>query len=187
MNDSTHNQLAKFSSIYKLNDNLNKRIIALDLGTERTGVAVCDELHLTIRPLEVLRETNWKRLLQAVRELCLRYDACAVVVGLPLNLNDAHSTAANNARRKARNLALSLQLPIFLQDEKLTSRAAEDDLRAQGYNRQQITRMIDSHAAAIILGDFLKAIESGAPLEAFDFSTNDYVPDCAPENLPPTS
>src|SRR5688500_12559960 len=125
------------------------RIIALDLGTVRVGVAVCDELRLTVRPLPALARTSWKRLLLAVSELCERFDAESLVIGLPLRLDGTEGDAALEARRLARNFGLSLKIPVHLQDERLTSMEAESALREAGYTRQEITARVDSEAAAI--------------------------------------
>lgn len=131
------------------------RLLALDLGTRRVGVAVSDELRLTVRPLPFLRRTNWKQLLRAVNELRERFDAQAVVFGLPLRLDGTEGEAAREARRIARNLALSLPVPVHLQDERLTSRAAEESLRAANLTEKEIATRLDSEAAALILRDFM--------------------------------
>ncbi len=131
------------------------RLLALDLGEKRVGVAVCDELQLTVRPLPFLRRTNWKQLLGAVADLLQRFDARALVIGLPLNLEGDEGEAAGHARRLARNFSLSLPVPVFLQDERLTSREAEETLRAAGHSVESLREHVDSEAAAIILRDFL--------------------------------
>jgi putative Holliday junction resolvase len=131
------------------------RVLALDLGTKRVGVAVSDELRLSVRPLPALIRSNWKRLLLAVAELRERFDAGTVVIGLPLRLDGVEGDAARKARRIARNLGLSLDVAVHLQDERLTSRAAEESLRAEGYSADEISLRVDSEAAALILRDFL--------------------------------
>ena len=131
------------------------RLLALDLGEKRVGVAVCDELQLTVRPLPFLRRSNWKQLLGAVADLLQRFDARALVIGLPLGPGGTEGAAALQARRLARNFRLSLHVPVFLQDERLTSREAEESLRAAGYSGESLRRHVDSEAAAIILRDYL--------------------------------
>ncbi|HEY0378817.1 MAG TPA: Holliday junction resolvase RuvX [Pyrinomonadaceae bacterium] len=131
------------------------RLLALDLGEKRVGVAVSDELPLTARPLPYLRRTNWKQLLGAVADLLQDFDARALVIGLPLNLDGSEGEAAGNVRRLARNFSLSLHVPVFLQDERLTSREAEESLRAEGHSDESLRERIDSEAAAIILRDYL--------------------------------
>ena len=131
------------------------RLLALDIGTKRVGVAVSDELGLTARPLPALPRTNWKRLLRDVSELCREFDVKGVVVGLPLRLDGSEGDAAAEARRLARNFGLSLPCPVFLQDERLTSKEAEAELRRAGHAESEIKGLVDSHAAEIILRDYL--------------------------------
>ena len=133
-----------------------KRVLALDIGTRRVGVAVSDELNLTVRPLPSFLRTNWKRFLQIVKQLCSDYNVRLVVIGLPLRFDGSEGTAAQEARRLAKNFSASLQVPVVLQDERLTSHAAEEDLRAQGRSRKSDRTHADSYAAAIILRDYLQ-------------------------------
>lgn len=130
-------------------------MLALDLGEKRVGVAISDELRITVRPLPFLRRTNWKQLLGAVADILQSFDAQALVIGLPLNLDGTEGPAAKEARRLARNFALSLKVPVHLQDERLTSREAEETLRVAGHSEAQLPEHVDSAAAAIILRDFI--------------------------------
>lgn len=146
------------------------RILALDLGTKRVGVAVSDELHITVRPLPHIRRTNWKQLLRDIAQLCESFDVQTVVLGLPLRLDGSEGDAAREARRIARNLRLSLKLPVQMQDERLTSHAAEERLRASKLDAGEIKRRVDGEAAAIILRDFISSSEARESLET-DFPT----------------
>jgi putative Holliday junction resolvase len=76
-------------------------------------------------------------------------------MGLPLRLDGSEGDAALEARRVARNLELSLKLPLFLQDERFTSKTAEASLHARGFGGAEISKRVDSEAASIILSDFL--------------------------------
>ena len=132
-------------------------IIALDLGEKRIGVAVSDALSIAITRLEALPHTNWKQLLRDVSELVQRFDAQTVVIGLPLRLNGSTGDAALAVRSIAIKFALSLSVPVYLQDERLSSVAAEESLRQEGHKRSMVSALVDSEAAAIILRDFLVA------------------------------
>ena len=131
------------------------RLLALDLGEKRVGVAVSDAMRMTVRALPTLYRTNWKELLRAVAELVRRFDAKAVVIGLPLNLDGTEGNAAKEARKIAEKFGLSLKIAIYLQDERLTTREAEESLRAAGYSDSEVREQVDSQSAAIILRDFL--------------------------------
>ncbi len=130
-------------------------ILSLDLGLKRVGVAVCDLTLVAITRLEPLRRSNWKRLLIDVSDLIRRFDAQAVVIGWPLRLDGIEGPAAKEAQKIAQKFARSLDLPIFLQDERLTSTEAEEKLRAAGYAAKEIAARVDSESAAIILRDFI--------------------------------
>ena len=130
-------------------------ILALDLGSKRVGAAVSDALSISINRLEVLPRTNWKQLLRDVENLAQRFDAQTLVIGLPLKLNGSPGDAAVAARETALKFARSLKLPVYLQDERLTSMEAEENLRSAGVRAEEIGSRVDSEAAALILRDFL--------------------------------
>ena len=131
------------------------RVLAIDIGTKRVGLAVSDELRLSVRTLPACPRTPWKRLLRSLAELCEEFDVRTIVLGLPLRLDGGEGDAAAEARRVARNLGLSLPVPVCLQDERHTSYDSQLRLRAEELTREEIARRIDSEAAALILSDYL--------------------------------
>jgi len=139
----------------KLLPAISPPVVALDLGEKRVGVAISDTLLISISRLSALPRSNWKQLLRDVKDLIRHYDAQTVVIGLPLRLDGSDGDAALEVRRVAQNFARSLEIPVYLQDERLTSVAAEQNLRLQGFNRKDVSAQVDSEAAALILGDFL--------------------------------
>ena len=130
-------------------------ILALDLGEKLVGVAISDERLITTKRLDPLKRSNWKKLLQDLRRLLERFDAKTIVVGLPLRLDGTEGDAAKNVRRLALNLAKSIAQPVFLQDERLTSFEAMENLKAEGRQTVEFPALIDGEAAATILRDFL--------------------------------
>ena len=130
-------------------------ILALDLGEKFVGVALSDECLITTKRLDPLKRSNWKTLLQDIRHLLERFDAKTIVVGLPLRLDGTEGDAAKNVRRLALNLAKSVPQAVFLQDERLTSFEAMENLKAEGRKTDEIRGLIDGEAAATILRDFL--------------------------------
>ena len=134
---------------------LSGRFAALDIGAKRIGVAISDELNISISPLPPIQRTSWKRLLLEVAELVRHYDARALVIGLPLSLDGTEGSAALDARRLAEKFRLSLNVPVCLQDERLTTFQAKENLRSMKYDQSEIVRRLDSEAAAIILRDFI--------------------------------
>ena len=138
------------------------RLLSLDLGQKRVGAAISDEQRIAVRALDALDRRSWKELLRAVQELVRSFDAQALVVGLPLSMDGSEGDAAIEARRLARNFALSLDVPVFLQDERLTSREAENNLRSEGRSLDQLRASVDSEAAAVILRDFISRLETSS-------------------------
>ena len=130
-------------------------VLALDLGEKLVGVAVSDERLVTTKRLPPLKRSNWKKLLLDVRQLLERFDAQTIVVGLPLRMDGTEGDAAKNVRRLALNLAKSVRQPVYLQDERLTSYAATENLKAEGLTVDEIPALVDGEAAALILQDFL--------------------------------
>jgi putative Holliday junction resolvase len=130
-------------------------IIALDLGEKRVGVAVSDALSISIKRLEALPRSNWKQMLRDVDDLVHRFDAQTLVIGLPLRLNGSTGDAALEVQSLALKFARSLNVPVYLQDERLSSVEAEEKLRAEGHKAERLSALVDSEAAAVILRDFL--------------------------------
>ena len=131
-------------------------VLALDLGEKRVGVAISDNLSIAITRISHIRRSNWKDLLNEVKALVRSFDAQTLVIGFPLSLDGTEGTAAIEARRVADNFARSLDIPVYLQDERLTSAAAEAHLREEGFSAKEIRALVDSESAAIILRDFLQ-------------------------------
>ena len=140
------------------------RLLAIDYGTVRVGVALSDETNLSVHALASLPRTSWKKLLREIIDLRERFDARGVVIGLPLRMDNSESEMATEVRRIARNLQLSLDVPVFLQDEKLTSRAAREMIR----EFKKTNADEHSIAAMIILRDYLETA-SQAPEDDQNF------------------
>jgi putative Holliday junction resolvase len=144
------------------------RLLALDLGTRRVGVAVSDEMRLTVRPLPAISRGSWKKLVANVSQIVREFDAKELVLGLPLRLDGTQGDAAREVRRLARNFELTLKCPVHLQDERLTTRAAEEALRDEQVSDAERAGRLDSEAAAIILRDFI----SSQPAQEINVATS---------------
>jgi putative Holliday junction resolvase len=140
-------------------------ILSLDLGTRRVGAAVSDPTLIAVTRLGAIHRSNWKQLLRDVSDLIRRFDAKTLVIGFPLGLSGTEGPAARAARETALKFARSLELHVYLQDERLTSREAEEQLRADGYQTRDIAALVDSEAAAIILRDFVVAGQQRTRIE----------------------
>jgi len=136
------------------------RVLAIDYGRKRFGLAISDELGMTSRPLATLARTNRRDDLRRLRMLAREHDVRQIVVGLPLHLDGRVSEMAEEAKRFARRVAQHLELPVELMDERLTSwEAAQNPANSErvryAHRGKKITR--DDIAAAVILRDYLAA------------------------------
>ncbi len=131
------------------------RIVALDPGTKYLGIAVSDAGQAIATPIKTIERRSWKRTLSDVKDILAQFDAVALVIGLPLNTDGSESEMSREARRMARNFALSLDIPVLLQDERVTSYEARGRLWERGVKPKNTKRLVDAEAAAIILSDFL--------------------------------
>ena len=139
------------------------RLLAIDPGTRRVGVAICDETQMVARPLERIERTSWKKLLEKVRAIVTEFDAVGLVIGLPLESDGAESPMSAEAREMARKFSLSLDIPVVLEDERVTSYAAKARLWERGLSIEESRSLVDSEAAAIILSDVLERLRAERP------------------------
>ncbi len=138
---------------------MNKRIIGLDVGDARIGVAVSDPERLIASPAEVIRHVGWGPDCRRIKALCDRYGTDEVLSGLPLNMDGTEGFQA----RKVRDFCAQLEkqgLKIYFQDERLTTVAAEEALIRDGMRREDRKNHVDKVAAALILQQWLD--EQGA-------------------------
>lgn len=137
--------------------NRGKRILALDLGSHRIGLAISDPLGIVAQPLSTLIRSGKARDLAALARLAAEHEASRIVVGLPLLPSGEEGPEAAAARRFARELARYTGLPVELHDERLTTKQAERVLRASGARARERVRVVDRLAAALILQSYLDA------------------------------
>lgn len=133
------------------------RLLAVDLGARRVGLAVSDEMGLlaTPKPPIVLKGDTEAEILDKVRQAAVECGAVEVVVGLPLNLNGSRGPMAERAEQFAARLELKLGRPVRLFDERLSTREAESRLIGQGMRRGQRRNHVDGAAAALFLEAYL--------------------------------
>ena len=131
------------------------RAAGIDLGTVRVGLAVTDELGMLAHPRPHLDGRHFGRLFETLARLAEQERIEVFVVGLPRSLGGQEGSAAQRARRFARLLGERTGVRVELVDEWLTTREAQNRLRAQGLSDRAQRRRIDSAAAAIMLQSWL--------------------------------
>jgi putative Holliday junction resolvase len=135
--------------------NAKPRIIGLDIGDRRIGVAISDPLRITAAGLETIERTNVRADVQAVRDIALRHGAVQIVVGLPQNMDGSMGEQSEKVKSFARKLAREINIPIVYEDERLTTISAIRTLTIQGVKTGHNKALVDQQAAAIILQKFL--------------------------------
>ncbi|HOX43948.1 MAG TPA: Holliday junction resolvase RuvX [Myxococcota bacterium] len=133
------------------------RMLGLDFGTKRIGLAAADREAGLARPLATLARKGGVRDLEAVARLAAEQQAEEVVVGLPLNMDGSEGRMARLAREFAAALGARTGLPVHLWDERLSSFEAEAQLREVGDRPARRKQKVDQVAAALILESYLEA------------------------------
>ena len=136
---------------------MNERIVALDVGDARIGVAVSDASRLIASPVEVIHRVGFGPDVKRVQEICRRYDTTLILSGLPLNLNGTEGPQAAKVRLFCQQLE-KVGLVVYYQDERLTTVTAENALLEQNMHRAQRRQNVDKVAAAMILQQYLDTI-----------------------------
>lgn len=136
------------------------RVLALDLGTKRIGVAVSDSTGTLASPRRTLVRTG-DRVAEhrLVARIVAEEEADLVLVGLPLNMDGSRGPAATAAQAEAADLAVVLDVPVELVDERLTTVSADRVLKARGARAPARRRVVDQTAAAIMLQGWLDGAE----------------------------
>lgn len=133
---------------------MNERVIALDVGDVRIGIAVSDPTGTIAQPLEVYRRVGWGPDSRYVKALCERYETNRVLLGLPLNMDGTLGGQAQKAQAFGEVLA-KLDLDVFYQDERMTTVTAEKVLIGGNVRREDRKQYVDKLAAAVILEQWL--------------------------------
>lgn len=135
------------------------RILALDHGTKRVGVAVSDEMFIIAQPLEYIPPEPFAAFLARLKQIIGEKEVGQILVGLPRNMDGSYGPAALKVQAFVAVLKDAVTIPIKLWDERLTSTQAQRFLIQGGVRRAQRKEKVDKTAAAILLQSYL---DSGA-------------------------
>jgi putative Holliday junction resolvase len=132
------------------------RVLGVDLGTRRVGLALSDALRIVSSPLGTVPMVSEKDLVDTLLRMCAEKSVTLTVIGLPVSADGSEGPLCERARRVARKLA-EAGIAAVLQDESWSSREAEDVIRETGATRRTSRAKVDAIAASIILREFLAA------------------------------
>ncbi len=133
------------------------KIMAVDLGLVRTGLAISDEMELLASPIGTITQRNADALVEQVAEIARERSAAAIVVGLPRNMDGSKGESAQRAEAFAGRLGEATGLPITLWDERLTTMSAIGYLNETNVRGKKRKAIVDTVSATIILEDYLKS------------------------------
>lgn len=131
------------------------KILALDVGDVRVGLAYTDALELSVNPLESYRRKNTEEDFTHIADIIKSYRIEKLVVGLPLNMDGTEGPRVEATREFVDSLSKYTDLPVVWQDERLTTVTAENLLIEQGMRREKRKNVIDKVAAMVILSSYL--------------------------------
>ncbi len=132
------------------------RLLGVDYGRKRIGLAICDPACSIASPLTTIDASGGdEAAARKIQQAMADFQPVAIVLGLPLNMDGTEGPQAQVTRRFGRTLATLTRLPLYLWDERLSSAAAEDALRDSDLSRKKRRARIDRIAAQMILQGFL--------------------------------
>lgn len=134
------------------------RILALDHGTRRVGVAVSDELQLIAQPLEYIAPEPFAKFLARLREILSEKEISLILVGLPRNMDGSYGPAALKVQEFVAALKDAVTVPIKTWDERLTTVQAQKFLIQGKVRRDERKKKVDKTAAAILLQSYLDGL-----------------------------
>jgi putative pre-16S rRNA nuclease len=137
---------------------LRRRIVGIDLGAARIGVAVSDELGLLAHPVETVPAGSGA--VRRIAEIVQEKNADRVIVGLPRHMNGATGIGAVDALVFAKKLETALSCPVLTWDERLTTTAANRALRDSGRKSRNSRQVVDQVAAQMILQGYLDSLQT---------------------------
>ena len=131
------------------------RYLALDVGDERIGVAVSDEMGLLARPLEVIRRASGPSSFLHLAEVVTKEGIGAIIVGLPVLADGSEGTQVRSTKAYVSGLSAYIEIPLVYWDERYSTNRASEIMIANQRKRRRRKESIDAVAAAVILQEYL--------------------------------
>ena len=144
---------------FKKNNSNKVRFVGLDLGSKRIGVSICDERQLIATPFKTINKTNTNELINELKVIIEEYNIGGIIVGNPINMDGSIGRSAQSVNDIASNISKSINIPVILWDERLSTVGAFKLSSQLDVNVSKRVESIDQNAAAFILQgaiDFLK-------------------------------
>ncbi|RAP29803.1 Holliday junction resolvase RuvX [Candidatus Marinamargulisbacteria bacterium SCGC AG-343-D04] len=135
---------------------MKPRVLGIDFGTVRIGIAISDPLGMTAQPKPFIKqsETSFSEIIQLVND----YDIKTIVIGLPKHTRGGHTKKSEEVAEFSEKLKEHITIPIVFRDERFSTQAASKQLSVTGLNQKKQKTKIDSQAAAFVLQGYLDQI-----------------------------
>ena len=127
------------------------RLIGLDLGSKRIGVSICDEKQLIATPFKTINRSTAKDLIDELKRIIEENNIKGIIIGNPLNMDGSSGSSAQSVKDTSNNIEKSIELPICLWDERLSTVGAFNLSSQLDINVSKREKKIDENAAAFIL------------------------------------
>ena len=127
------------------------RFVGLDLGSKRIGVSICDEMQSIATPYKTINKTNTDTLIEELKIIIKENNVEGIIVGNPINMNGSLGRSAQSVKDVATNISKSINIPIILWDERLSTVGAFNLSSQLDVNVSKRVKSIDQNAAAFIL------------------------------------
>ena len=127
------------------------RLIGLDLGSKRIGVSICDEKQLIATPFKTINKTNTNELIDQLKIIIKENNIGGIIIGNPVNMDGSMGRSAQSVNDVALNISKSINLPVILWDERLSTVGAFNISSLLDVNVSKREKTIDQNAAAFIL------------------------------------
>lgn len=131
------------------------RMMAVDYGDSRTGVAFCDEMEMLASPFCVINERYAPKLIEKLKEIAVEQKAKQIVVGLPRNMDGSYGYRCDECRRLGDSLSEATGLPVVYQDERLTTVMAHEVLSVNNVRGAKRKKQVDAVSAVMILQSYI--------------------------------
>ena len=136
---------------FKKNQSNKSRLIGLDLGSKRIGVSICDEKQLIATPFKTINRSSLKELIDELKIIIQENNIKGIIIGNPLNMDGSAGSSAQSVKDTSNNIEKSINLPICLWDERLSTVGAFNLSSQLDINVSKREKKIDENAAAFIL------------------------------------
>ncbi len=136
---------------FKKKQTTKSRLIGLDLGSKRIGISICDERQSIATPFKTISRTNTLELINELKDIVVENNVKGIVIGNPLNMDGTSGSSAQSVKDISTNISKSINLPVFLWDERLSTVGAFNLSSQLDVNITKKIKKIDENAAAFIL------------------------------------